>query len=218
MDSVYFQDGEVLVNFKDSQTPNEYYQWLWKHYERLTICKECVGGKWSNFYNQCVSSNVPATVAYKYRCAESCWSFYGGKTINIFADKLYNGKQINGLAVAKVPAYNNYYLQLDTRYINESYYNYLQALKIQTETIGTLFDVPTLTKFNFNIHCTNDENEQVLGIFRVFATNRQIFYLKTQKLFVEYIDPKAIEEVPPVYAPCEETASRTKIAPQGWRE
>jgi uncharacterized protein YneR len=216
MDKVYFEDGQITVDFKDAETPNEYYQWTWKHYEKVNICQTCEGGTWSNFYNQCVRGNNPAVV-YKYQCSTPCWDFYSGTSLNLFSDRFYNGKQITGLPIAKISAYKDYYLQLDTYFISQGYFEYLRALKIQTEEKGNLFDVPLLTKFNYNIHCITDPTENVLGIFKVYTSTRLITYIQGVGNYSQFVDPRAVEEDFPVSAPCVESNTRTKVMPEGWK-
>jgi hypothetical protein len=139
------------------------------------------------------------------------------------SDKLRDGNPIRKLVV-RVPFStppNNYYLRVEQRSITPTVFEYLQSQETQTQSVGTLFDIPAQTRFNPNVSNVNDKSEKLLGVFNVYSYKKKILYINmlqnipgaSAKVIVE---PTAFSADPLASAPCTEETYRTKIKPEGW--
>lgn len=231
----------VYTDFEDFNQPGDYYQWFWRHYELTRVCETCYGpfGELPYFANYNFTTDKCNTerslynfydvpVELNYSCDEECFSITKSEDYNIFSDVYLNGKKITGRKVASLPFDNisPYYLQLEQRSISKAVYNYFNNLNEQIQNNGTLFDVPSETKFNFNIKSITNTNEKVAGIFNVFGVKKRVFYINRTKNVTK-------EELPttdkilkfwqcvtlecPVMT-CRENAYRTKFKPEGWKD
>ncbi|MEY4539040.1 MAG: hypothetical protein RLZZ306_797 [Bacteroidota bacterium] len=222
----------IYLDFQDPATAGDNYQWYWKHYERAFICETCSGGATYDFRtNTCVSPRTPSDVTLNYRCDGDCWNISLSTDLNILSDTYLNGQRITGKQVARVPfdGVKPYYLQLEQRAITRNSYNYYQALTVQTQSNGTLFDVPAETKFSFNIKSTTNPSEKILGIFDVYSVRKRIFYIdRTNVPNGESPVSKAIQGqifscVPPLpgcreVVQCSNGLFRTPFKPEGWKD
>ena len=220
----------VYVNFQDPPTKGDNYQWNWKHYEKDSICKTCYGGSYDFKLKRCVDATAgvfPRTLSYV--CDGNCWGISFSNDINILSDVYLNGQRITGRQVVKIPFsdYTPYYLQLEQRAINLNAFNYFQSLAVQTQSNGTLFDVPAETRFSYNIKSISNPEEKILGIFNVYSVRKKIFYINRREgvpngeLPVYSVLPgEVVKCLPqnPCPVPCIESPNRTKIKPEGWRE
>ena len=206
-----FYDGfDVYAFTKDEPNKENFYQWEWIHYERASSCER---------------RNIPAEGGdVLLPCLPfGCWNiFYNTKPV-VLSDKLRDGNQI-AQQVARVPYTtqpSRYYLRVIQRAITPAVYTYLKSIEIQTQSTGTLFDVPAQTRFSPNIYNTTNLEEKILGVFNVFSFQKKIFYIDmTQK--INGATPKVISDNTPfttnifLSAPCVESLYRTKIKPEGW--
>ena len=220
----------VYVDFQDPPTKGDYYQWNWKHYEKDTICKTCEAGSYDFKLKKCVDATAgmfPRTL--NYVCDGNCWGISFSNDINILSDSYLNGQRITGKQVVRIPFsdYSPFYLQLEQRAINSNSYNYHQSLAVQTQSNGTLFDVPAETKFSYNIKSITNPEEKILGIFNIYSVRKKVFYINRRdgvpkgELPVYPVLPgEVVRCLPqePCPVPCIESATRTKIKPEGWRE
>jgi hypothetical protein len=228
----------VYINLQDSPKKGEYYQWYWKHYEKVSICHTCTNGKFSYKFGRCIVVDPPdpnggdiiLPPTYNYYCDGQCWNITTGADINILADTYINGELVSGKKIARIPydGKNPYYFRLEQRGITKAAFEYQQGIVEQLQNSGTFFDVPAETRFNTNIKSLTNPEDKVLGIFNVYSFKKQILYIKRDKGV-----PVQEKPVPIVYAgeifscdgfdptckdrtPCEESSSRTKIKPEGW--
>ena len=220
----------IYVDFQDSPIKGDNYQWNWKHYERDSVCKTCYGGSYDFKSNRCADATagvIPRTLSYE--CDGNCWGISFSNDINILTDVYLNGQRITGRQIARIPfsGFTPYYLQLEQRAINLNAYNYFQSLAVQTQSNGTLFDVPAETRFSFNIKSLSDPDEKILGVFNVYSVRKKIFYInrrdgvpKGEFPVYPVLPGELVKCLPqsPCPVPCTESTTRTKIKPEGWRE
>ena len=210
-ESDLFYDGfDVYAFTKDEPNKENFYQWEWIHYERASFCDR------KNIASEGGEVLIPCLPF-------GCWNiFYSTNTI-VLSDKLRDGNQI-AQQVARVPFKtqpSKYYLRVIQRAITPSVYAYLKSIETQTQSTGTLFDVPAQTRFSPNIYNTSNLDEKILGVFSVFSFQKKLIYVDlTQK--IDGATPKIITETSPfttnifLSSPCTEGLYRTKIKPEGW--
>ncbi len=206
-----FYDGfDVYTNSKDAPNVENYYQWDWIHYELASFCDM----KETKFDGKEVL--IPC---FPHRC----WNIvYNTQTI-VASDKLRDGQPLAN-RVVRVPFStppNKYYLKVTQRAITPTVFSYLQSVQTQTQSTGTLFDVPAQTRFNPNVFNVSDPKEQILGVFSVFSFKYKIIYIDMLQN-IPNAQPKVFPNYTPytgdifLNAPCVEGVLRTKIMPEGW--
>ena len=199
---------DVYVYTKDFATEGNYYQWDWVHYVRTLYCGTAnLRGK---------PANLP--------CATDCWGIEPSQKINVLADKLVNGQNMR-ISVARVPFQtppNKYYLKIEQRAITKTAFTYFKSLEKQTQSNGSLFDVPAQTLFSPNIKGITNPNEKVLGVLNVFSSRKKIIYIDMTEEIPGVIRRVIPDEFPPYpypypsTPPCVEGLYRTQIKPEGW--
>ena len=209
---LYYDGFDVYAQFKDIAGKENYYQWDWIHYEHADYCDK----KFSKSDGQEVL----------FTCNPfECWNIYYNTQTIVQSDKLRDGQPI-AKKVVRVPYAtppNKYYLRVEQRAITANVYAYLQSLETQTQSTGTLFDIPAQTRFSPNIYNVNDLSEQILGVFSVFSFRRKVIYVdRTQK--IDGATAKVFPESTPftsdllATSPCIEGLYRTRIKPEGWKD
>ena len=201
---------DVNVYTKDFATEGNYYQWDWIHYIRVNYCGTALlRGK---------PANLP--------CATDCWGIEPSPTINVLSDALVNGQKMR-VAVARVPFQtppNRYYLKVEQRAITKTAFDYYKSLQKQTQSNGTLFDVPAQTLFSPNLKAVSDPTEKILGLFNVFSSRKKIIYIDMTQEIPGVIRKVIPDEFPPYpypwpsTPPCVEGAYRTQTKPEAWVE
>jgi hypothetical protein len=174
---------DVTVDFKDSPSPNQYYQWTWTHYERVLFCATCrLGYDFANLEcsktpNYAFGQKVPEII--NFRCGTNCFDIEKSTTYNILSDNLLNGQQVNNFPIMRVPFNDRklYYLKIQQRTISQKSYQYFRGIKDVAQNSGTLFDTPAITQFSPNIFNVDDKNERILGLFEVFGSDEQIILI-----------------------------------------
>jgi hypothetical protein len=221
----------VYLDFKDTPAEGDFYLWNWKHYSRTSFCATCVDGATYDFKKQdCITPRVRTEAILNYMCDGNCWDISTNNDLNVFSDVLTNGQRVVGRQVARIPFDNwtPYYFRLEQRSITKNAYAFYQSLISQVQSSGSLFDVPAETRFSLNIKSLTNPKERVLGIFNVFSVRKKIFIIDRRKNIpagefpIIAVIPGDVFACPPGSvgcidkAPCIESATRTKITPEGW--
>ena len=225
---------DVTLDFKDSPTPNQYYQWKWTHYEKTVYCASCFQGY---DYDLGKCSSIPRfpygqskIELINFTCGEPCFDITSNTTYNVLSDNLLNGQQVSNYPIMRIP-FNNpslYYLKIEQRAISEKMYRYFRSIKEVTSGAGTLFDVPAETQFSPNIASVDNPNEKILGAFEVFGLEQKIIYVDRNKgpegyspVRVTYPGRQLLGP-PPLFdgprARCTEGKNRTKTEPEAFKE
>ena len=207
-DDIYYHGFDVLLETQDIKGVENFYQWDWVHYERAISC-----GK-----RELNGTDVQIICAPK-----DCWDIVYNTSIISQSDALRDGNIISK-RIVRVPFINppqKYYLRIEQRSITPRVFEFVKSLENQTQTIGTLFDLPPQTKFSPNIKNLNDPSENVIGTFNVFANRSQIIYVDLTQS-IPNARPKVISDPAPFHpdpfitVPCVEGQYRTRIKPIGW--
>ncbi len=207
-DDIYYHGFDVLLETKDIPGVENFYQWDWIHYVKAISCgKREVGG-----------------MEVAYNCApRDCWDIVYNTSIISQSDALRDGNIISK-RIVRVPFINppqKYYLRIEQRSITPRVFEFVKSLENQTQTIGTLFDLPPQTKFSPNIKNVTDPSEKIIGTFNVFANRSQVVYIDLAQS-IPNVKPKVVSDPTPfhpdplVTLPCVEGQYRTKIKPIGW--
>ena len=201
---------DVNVYTKDAANEVNYYQWDWLHNVRVIYCGTAFLPRSTRL------GNLP--------CATDCWGIEASPRINVLSDALVNGQKMR-VAVSRVPFQtppNRYHLRVEQRAITKTAYDYFKSLDMQTQSNGTLFDVPAQTLFSPNIKGVTDPKERVLGIFNVFSSRYKIMYIDMTQEIPGVIRKVVPDEFPPYpypypsTPPCVEGIYRTKTKPEMW--
>jgi Domain of unknown function (DUF4249) len=226
---------DVTLDFKDSPTPNQYYQWKWTHYEKTVYCASCFQGYDYDLGKCSTEPRFPFGQSkielINFTCGEPCFDITSNSTYNVLSDNLLNGQQVSNYPIMRIP-FNSpslYYLKIEQRAISEKMYRYFRSIKEVTSGAGTLFDVPAETQFSPNIVSLDNPNEKILGAFEVFGLEQKIIYVDRNKgsegyspVRVEYPGRQLL--APPgssgggPRARCTEGKNRTKTEPEAFRE
>jgi len=152
-----------------------------------------------------------------------CWGIKYNTRIIAQSDKLRDGNPI-AQRIVRVPFATPpgaYYLRVEQRAVTPRVFDYLKALEIQKQNVGSLFDIPAQTRFSPNIRNVNNPKEQILGVFNVFAARKKVIYINMRQEIpdakAKFVgDPSPFHSDPLLQAPCVEGLYRTKIRPEGW--
>lgn len=203
-------DGlDVYVEARDIPGVDNFYQWTWTHYAKATYCNKV----YDNFLKTDVLIPCYPT---------DCWNIETNHNVIVQSDKLRDGSPLAKF-ISRVPFAippNTYYLRIEQRAIPSSVYDYLKSIEIQTQQIGTLFDIPAQTVFNPNVYNTSDKGEKLLGSFNVYSSRYKIININMDQV-ISGVSPKYIPSQPFIddpFAsfPCIESFNRTKTKPEGW--
>lgn len=206
-----FYDGfEIYTEARDIPGVDNFYQWTWTHYARATYCNKIYSDALKT--DVLIPCNPPA-----------CWNITENPNVIVQSDKLRDGSPLAKFIV-RVPYAlppKTYYLRIEQRVITGSVYDYLKSIEVQTQQAGTLFDIPSQTRFNPNVYNVSDKQEKLLGTFNVYSYRYRIINIDMEQV-IPGVKPKLIREPHPFIGdplaayPCIESVNRTKIKPEGW--
>lgn len=173
-----FKDGSVQINLNthDPQNNSRYYRWdfeeTWEfHSSYLTNLKY-----------------IPATDSVEFRNDEVyvCWQSQNSKNILLGSSAKLSSDVINQEPILLIPFGDKrisvlYSILVNQYVLDSSAYNYWNALKSNTENVGSIFD-PQPNQTRGNIYCTTDSSETVIGYVsagniqqsRIFISNSQM--------------------------------------------
>lgn len=211
--SDYNRNGfDVYIYCRDLPETGNLYQWDWVHYQKQPFCGTTND---PNGRGRVVSVD----------CATPCWDISYNSKYLLYNDKLSNGNTIK-VPVARVPFAtppDKYYIKVEQRGITKTVLDYFSSLKAQTESNGTLFDVPSQSALSPNIKSATDPTERVLGVLNVYSSRSKIIYLDMKQIIPNitpktYSIPPSLGGFPAPTLPCEEGLYRTRQKPEGWIE
>jgi hypothetical protein len=213
----------LYLDFKDSPSPDEYYQWAVTNYSQVVYCKRCEQSQLNPNTLSCEKARFRQTT-YIYGCKEKCFNINPAAEIYLLSDKNVNGNNIKRQKLGNVPLgdLTRYYALIEQRRLTENAFVYINALKQQRNN-GTFFDVPALIQFSNNIKSVSNPTEKIIGVWNVFSTVQKPLIIERNKIIIKDYTPQppfidGVFEIPNlIFFPCEESVSRTKIVPQGWK-
>jgi hypothetical protein len=204
-------DGyDIYARASDIAGVENFYQWHWIHYSKAVQCNK-------------IFDRAQNTEAYVPCFPHNCWNIVQNQRVIVQKDNLRDGQALIQ-AVVRVPYAtppNRYYLRVEQRSITPTVFDHLKSLETQTETVGTLFDVPAQTRFSPNILNTTDRSEKILGVFNVYSYRYKIVVIDMKKeiagaVVKTVVDPTPYHSNALLSAPCTEETYRTQKRPEGW--
>ena len=219
---------DISIDAQDDPQAQNFYQWRAFLYESQRVCATCVNSSWNVLRNDCINRLEPPpmpVIVTDYECDGRCWQVYLDERLNIFSDALTNGKPITKKLIRQVPFYienRGALLEIQQLSITPVIYRYYDLIKQQTETTGTLTDVPPAPPVG-NIRNVNKADEVVLGYFSAAGiTKTQVWIDRSQYAGVKYTTmfPGRVVDTNfpnPPRAICGSLRGQTPIAPKGWR-
>jgi hypothetical protein len=183
------RDVQLYVNTHDPKNNTKYYQWeyveTWElhTYYLSTLKYKAVPNSrgvitYSAVYNDSTSF---APDLSKYFCwkTESSTSIFTGTTTNLSSD-------IIQLPLIKIPADSwklNILYSVNTKQysLSKGRYEFLQRMKRNTETTGSVFDAQP-SELNSNIRCVSNPNEPVIGYIDICPIQEKRIYINRKSL------------------------------------
>lgn len=209
-DDLLYDGFDIYTEAKDIAGVENFYQWDWVHYEKAIYCHK--------IYSEVLKTDqlIPCNPS-------ACWNITNNQKVIVQSDKLRDGSPLAKFVVRVPFAFppNPYYLRIEQRAITPSVYEYLKSIEATTQQVGTLFDIPSQTRFNPNVFNTTDKDEKLLGSFSVYSYRYKIININMLQTVpgatVKFIrEPLPFINDPFVSFPCVEGVNRTKIKPEGW--
>lgn len=181
-------DGvQIYVNSHDPSNNTKYYQWdyseTWEfHSTYATSLKYKVtnlanGPSYEVVYRDSTNFKSDTTLY-------TCWQTEAASTINIGSTATLSSAVIY-LPVVYVPPASQklsylYSIEVKQYGISKEGYEFLEKMKKNTETTGSLFDAQP-SELSGNIHCVSDPNETVIGFVNVSL-------VQTKRIFISVND------------------------------
>ena len=183
------RDVQLYVNTHDPKNNTKYYQWeyveTWElhTYYLSTLKYKAVPNSrgvitYSAVYNDSTSF---APDLSKYFCwkTEPSTSIFTGTTTNLSSD-------IIQLPIIKIPADSwklNILYSVNTKQysLSKGRYEFLQRMKRNTETTGSVFDAQP-SELNSNIRCVSNPKEPVIGYIDICPIQEKRIYINRKSL------------------------------------
>jgi hypothetical protein len=168
-------DGLVIyANTHDSTNSTKYYKWdydeTWEIRSYYVADYAYVGG-----------STIIYSPVHNYRC----WKYGISNTINIGTSAQLSSDVISEAPIQFLPLGSE---KLSVRYsilarqqsLTKEAYEYLQLMKKNTESVGSIFD-PLPSELKGNIHCISNPDEGVIGYLTASSFSWKRFFVTAQE-------------------------------------
>ncbi len=179
---------QMYVNTHDFNYNTQYYQWetaeTWEIHSGYlsTLQYKSVNTSRGTTYSVVFSDSVNKSIDYgKYYCwkTEPSTQIITGSTVAL-------NKNIINLPIANIPADSwklNVMYSLFTRQysLSKEKYEFLQRMKKNTESTGSIFDAQP-SALNGNLHCTNNPNEIVVGYIEVCNVQEKRIFINRKQV------------------------------------
>ncbi|TAG59780.1 MAG: DUF4249 domain-containing protein, partial [Runella slithyformis] len=223
--STIFSTTDVSVDFQDNGQETNFYQWRTFLYERQRVCFSCT---WNDMLNRCAepprdgSFNPTVPTIRDFPCDKPCWEVFFDTKLNIFSDALVNGSLISKRPLRQIPFYvenAGALLQIQQISISPVVYKYLNLIKQQTESTGTLTDVAPAPPVG-NIRNVNNPEEAVLGYFAAVNVVKTTIWIDRNQSGAQRITMLLDGRTPSFVdrqEGCLASPNRFIAPPEGWR-
>jgi hypothetical protein len=223
--STIFSTTDVSVDFQDNAQETNYYQWRTFLYERQRVCFSCT---WNDRANRCgdpdqsISFDMAPPAVRDLPCDRPCWEVFFDTKLNIFSDALTNGSLISKRPLRRIPYYlenAGALLQIQQISISPAVYRYLNLIKQQTESTGTLTDVAPAPPVG-NIRNVNNPEEAVLGYFAAINVVKTTIWIDRNQSGAQRTTMLLDGRTPSFVIPtinCLASPNRFIAPPEGWR-
>lgn len=167
---------QVSVNTHDPQNLAKYYRW---NYEETWEFH-------SQYYSVLAYDPADNSLVDRTNQVYQCWRSNNSTNILLGSSARLNEDIINQSPITLIPFQNNrisvLYSILVTQYaLDSSGYNYWNAMKSNTENLGSIFD-PQPNQTKGNIHCLTDSTETVVGYIGAGNTQQLRTYISNASM------------------------------------
>ncbi|TAF91858.1 MAG: DUF4249 domain-containing protein, partial [Cytophagia bacterium] len=224
--STIFSTMDVFVDLQDNAQETNFYQWRTFLYERQAICRSCI---WDERKKDCsdmplreTSFDMAPPAVRDLPCDKPCWEVFFDTKLNIFSDALVNGSLISKRPLRQIPFYvenAGALLQIQQISISPVVYKYLNLIKQQTESTGTLTDVAPAPPVG-NIRNVNNPEEAVLGYFAAVNVVKTTIWIDRNQSGAQRITMLLDGRTPSFVdrqEGCLASPNRFIAPPEGWR-
>jgi hypothetical protein len=165
-------DVRVYANTKDPSNNSRYYQW---DFDETWEIRSHYRTEWKFQPPSMVVPRAPTPEAY------ICWKFSKSNSILIASSAQLSNDVIHKAPLITVPRGSE---RLSVRYsvlarqkvISKDGYDYLQVMRRNTETLGSIFDAQP-SELKGNINCTSHPDEQVIGFLTASSITEKRMFL-----------------------------------------
>ena len=211
----------VSIDWQDPAGEKNYYLWKYKTFEPLIVCKTCERGILRNGTCGPTGFNFGPPY-YNYLCTPECWQIKYGNELPIYDDRLGDGVAIENREITIIPFYRrpDILIEIQQYSLDESAYEYFKVINTQISESGGL-NAPPPAALLGNLFNPNDPNDLVLGQFTTAGVSTKSIFIERSLISEAPIrpdDPIIVETCAtcPTQFPCEESATRTSVKPDGW--
>ena len=172
------KDGgvKIFLNTHDSQNNTTFYRWNYQETWEFH----------SQYYSMLKYNPAETTVVARTTSVYQCWRSQNSTNILLGSSAKLKEDVINAAPILYIPNHDKrisvLYSILVTQYaLDSSGYNYWNAMKSNTENVGSIFDPqPNLTRGN--IQCISDPSETVIGYIGAGNTVQQRLFIQNSEL------------------------------------
>ncbi|MEP7111256.1 MAG: DUF4249 family protein [Ferruginibacter sp.] len=175
----------IYVNTHDPQNNTRYYQWeyneTWEFHSHYNASLKLVKGLPPNdFKNVAVVYRQPGDPEIY-----TCWQFNASNSI-LLGSSAKLSQDIIHLPVTQIPA-ADWKLSVLYSIIVKQYawskegYEFLERMKKNTESVGSVFDAQP-SELNTNFHCTTNPNQPVIGFFNICTIREKRIFIDNNEL------------------------------------
>ncbi len=158
-------DVQVYANTHDDQNTTRYYRWTYTETWEFH----------SPYYSAIEYDVPPGIINQRTEQIYACWPTQNSTNIILGSSAKLSLDVIHEAPLVLIPFHDSRLSVLYSIYVTQyaldsSAYNYWQAIKSNTEDIGSIFD-PQPNQTKGNIHCVTDTSETVIGYIGAGSTS-----------------------------------------------
>jgi hypothetical protein len=168
-----FNNGnvQVFVNANDPNNNTRFYRWIYSETWEFH----------SQYYSDIVYNPSDSTVIPRKVPVFVCYRARNSSNIILGSSAKLKEDIIHHAPIVLIPQHDNrisvLYSILVTQYaLDSAGYNYWNAMKSNTENIGSIFD-PQPNQTKGNIHCSSDSTETVIGYIGAGTTQQRRLFI-----------------------------------------
>ncbi|HEY5407529.1 MAG TPA: DUF4249 domain-containing protein [Ginsengibacter sp.] len=164
-------DVQVYIDTHDPQNTTRFYRWSYTETWQVH----------SSFYSVLQYDVPSASLVDRPDQIYNCWPSENSTNILLASSAKLNLDVIHQAPLVLIPFHDSrisvLYSIFVTQYaLDSSAYNYWQAIKSNTENVGSIFD-PQPNQTKGNIHCVTDTSETVVGYIGAGSTTNIRFFI-----------------------------------------
>ena len=169
-------DVQVYANTHDPQNTTRYYRWSYTETWEFH----------SAYYSALMYDPASMGLVSRTNQIYTCWQSQNSTNILLGSSAKLSLDVIHEAPLVLIPFHDTrisvLYSILVTQYaLDSSAYNYWQAMKSNTESVGSIFD-PQPNQTRGNIHCVSDSSEIVVGYIGAGSTVESRIYISNSSM------------------------------------